>query len=55
MTQDINFCRAVEKAEIPIEINVNVAVFEHVWTPRKTFIGEDLRKDFVSKGFKEHG
>lgn len=55
MSQHINFCRDVEKAEIPIEINVNVAVFEHVWVPYKTFIGEQIRKDFVNKGFKEHG
>ncbi len=53
MTQDVNFCKDVEKAEIPIEINTNVAIFEHIWIPYKTFIGKDIRDESVRRGFKE--
>ena len=53
MSQDINFCKAAEKAEIPIVINKDMAIFEHVWVPYKTYIGNDIRKDFINKGFEE--
>jgi hypothetical protein len=53
VTQDINFCKAVEKAEIPIEVNMEMAIFEHVWVPYKTDLGTEIRKDFVNKGFKQ--
>lgn len=52
MSQDLNFCLNLEKAEIPIIINSNMAVWEHVWAPHKSFIGEEIKKDFVEKGFK---
>jgi hypothetical protein len=53
MSQDINYCKAAEKAEIPIVINKDMAIFEHVWVPYKTYIGNDIRKDFINKGFEE--
>jgi hypothetical protein len=53
ITQDVNFCKAVDKAEIPIEVNVNMAIFEHVWVPYKSYIGAEVRKEFVNRGFKE--
>lgn len=52
MSPDINFCKAAEKAEIPIVVNKDMAIFEHVWVPYKTYIGNDIRKDFIDKGFK---
>ncbi len=51
--EDVNFCLALEKAEIPIVINVEFAIWEHLWSPRKSFLGADLKRDFVNKGFNE--
>lgn len=51
--EDVNFCLALEKAEIPIVINVEIAIWEHLWTPQKSFIGAEIKRDFVNKGFKE--
>jgi hypothetical protein len=53
VTQDVNFCLAVEKAEIPIEVKMDMAIWEHVGMPTKTFIGEDIRSQEVKKGFRE--
>jgi len=53
ISQDLNFCLNLEKAEIPIIINPNMAIWEHVWSPYKTYIGQEFKKDFVEEGFKE--
>lgn len=53
VTQDVNFCLAVEKAEIPIEVNMDMAIWEHVGMPTRTAIGDDIRASAVHKGFRE--
>ena len=50
--EDVNFCLALEKAEIPIVVNVDLAIWEHLWSPQKSFFGAEIKRDFVDKGFK---
>jgi len=52
VSQDLNFCLAVEKAEIPIEINANTAFWEHMVIPYKIDFGAELRQYAVSKGYE---
>lgn len=51
VSQDINFCLAVEKAEIPIEINPNTAFWEHMVVPHKTDFGAAVRQQVLSEAF----
>lgn len=53
ISQDVNFCLAVEKAEIPIEINPKVSFWEHVTVPHKTDLGSYIRQAEVSKAFED--
>lgn len=52
VNQDFNFCLCLDKAEIPIIINMDVGVWEHVWAPYKSHLGQEFKKDFIKKGFK---
>lgn len=51
VSQDVNFCLAVEKAEIPIEINPNTAFWEHMVVPHKTDFGAAVRQQVLSEAF----
>lgn len=53
VSQDTNFCLAVEKAEIPIEINSNTAFWEHMTVPYKSDFGAELRRFAVDKAFRD--
>ena len=52
-SQDINFCEALDKAEIPIVVPVDPSIWEHMWSPYKTHLGKQLVRNFVEKGFQE--
>ena len=52
-TEDVNFCEILEKLEIPIHVNTNMKVYEHIWSPNKTDIGEEIKQRMIAKGMKE--
>lgn len=52
-TEDLNFCEALEKVEIPIYVNTKMKIYEHIWSPNASDIGTDIKNSYISEKMKE--